>query len=130
MIVLDTHVWLWWAADRARLSGPAADAIASADAVGIPAISAWEVAMLADRGRIELDRSPSAWVRRALSADARTVELPLTSTIAVGAAGLGAEGMHWDPADRFILATAVDHRALLVTRDTAIRTFAPDATVW
>lgn len=130
MIVLDTHVWVWWAVDRTRLSEAARDAVESADELGVSAISAWEVAMLVDRGRIELDRPAAAWVRRALSADPRTIEIPLSAGIAVGAVALGANGMHGDPADRFILSTASHHEALLVTRDAAIRTFAPDRTVW
>lgn len=130
MIVLDTHVWIWWAVDRTRLSDPAREAVESADEIGVSAISAWEVAMLVDRGRIEVDRPAAAWIRRAMAADPRTIEMPLTSAIGVGAVALGADGMHADPADRFILSTAVHHGAPLVTRDAAIRAFAPDRTVW
>lgn len=130
MIVLDTHAWIWWVADRERLSSAAARAIADSDAIGISAISSWEVAMLADRGRIELDRPVARWVRAALAADGRTVEVPLTSSIALAAAGLGEDGMHGDPADRFILATARDRGGRLVTKDGALRAFAPDDTLW
>ena len=47
MIVLDTHAWIWWATDRTRLSASASEAIAAADELGVSAVSAWEVAMLA-----------------------------------------------------------------------------------
>jgi PIN domain nuclease of toxin-antitoxin system len=70
------------------------------------------------------------WVRAALAADPRTVELPLTAAIAVRAAGLGADGPHGDPADRFIYATARSHGASLVTRDAALRAHDPAHTVW
>jgi len=130
MIVLDTHAWLWWIAAPERLSAAAGDAIDRADEVGVSAISAWEVAMLVERGRVRLDRSPSRWVRAALTSDPRTVELPLTGAIAVRAAQLGADGMHGDPADRFIYATARAHDALLVTRDGALRSHDPERTVW
>lgn len=130
MIVLDTHVWIWWTSDRDRLSATALDAIEGADVIGISAISAWEVAMLADRGRIRLDRPSALWVRAALQADPRLTELPLTAGIATRSVALGAEGMHGDPADRFIVATARANDAVLVTRDDAIRAFDPAGTVW
>lgn len=130
MIVLDTHAWVWWLAAPDRLSPGARDAIAGAAEIGVSAISAWEVAMLAERGRISLDRPAPRWVRAALSADPRTIELPLTSAIAVRAAQLGADGMHGDPADRFIYATARDRDAPLVTRDAALRAHDAAHTVW
>ena len=130
MIVLDTHVWLWWVAAPDRLSPAAREAIDRADEIGIPAICAWEVAMLVERGRVRLDRPAARWVRAALDDDPRTTEVPLTATIAVRAAALGAEGLHGDPADRFIYATARSVNAPLVTRDAALRSHDPQHTVW
>lgn len=130
MILLDTHAWIWWSADRDRLSAAARTAIDDADEVGVSAISAWEVGMLAARERIALDRPVTTWVRQALSADPRTVEVPLSATIALQAAALGAEGMHGDPADRFILASARHLGAPLVTKDRAMRALDPEGTVW
>jgi PIN domain nuclease of toxin-antitoxin system len=130
VIVLDTHVWIWWTADRDRLSAHARAAIDGAPEIGICAISAWEVAMLAERGRIALDRPVATWIRQALAAEPRSVELPLTTGIAVLSSTLGAEGMHGDPADRFILASARSHGADLVTKDRAIREHDPDRTIW
>ena len=130
MIVLDTHVWLWWVASPERLSAAAREAIDQADDLGVPAICAWEVAMLVERGRVRLDRPAARWVRAALDQDPRMTELPLTAAIAVRAAALGAEGLHGDPADRFIYATARALDALLVTRDTSLRSHDPQHTVW
>lgn len=130
MVVLDTHVWLWWATDPKKLSEAAREAIASAAEIGIVAISAWEVTMLEQRKRIALDRPATRWVRDALAADPRIVALSLNPSLAVAAARLGEEGMHGDPADRFIYATARDRRATLITRDEALRTFDPEGTLW
>lgn len=130
MVVLDTHVWLWWVATPDKLSRAARQAIDGAEEVGVSAISAWEIAMLVDRGRITLDRPPARWVRDAIAADGRTVAVPLSAAVAVAAGQLGGEGLHGDPADRFIYATARDRRAQLVTRDTALRAFDPAGTVW
>lgn len=130
MVVLDTHVWLWWLAAPEKLSRAAREAIDAADEIGIAAISAWEVTMLEDRGRIALDRPAARWVRDALAADPRIVGLPLTVPLAAEAARLGSEGMHADPADRFIYATARDRRATLITRDEALRAFDSALTLW
>ncbi|HXE43648.1 MAG TPA: type II toxin-antitoxin system VapC family toxin [Conexibacter sp.] len=129
MIVLDTHAWLWWLADPARLSPAARAAIDEADAIGVSAISAWEVAMLVQKGRISLDRDVAVWVRQALG-HARVRQHPLTADLAVAAGQLGARGFAGDPADRFIYATAEASRARLVTRDERIRDFDARATLW
>ncbi len=129
MIVLDTHAWLWWASDPARLSRPARQAVERADRVGVCAISAWEVAMLVERSRIELDRDVRAWVRQALALE-RVQPLALGVEAAVEAALLDRERFAGDPADRIIYATARGAGAQLVTKDEALRHFDPARTLW
>jgi PIN domain nuclease of toxin-antitoxin system len=129
VIVLDTHAWLWWTAEPAKLSLPAQDAIDHADRIGIATISCWEVTMLVEAGRIELDRSAGAWIDQAL-ADVRSEPLPLTSTVAVQAALLSREEFVGDPADRIIYATARSSGSRLVTRDRRLRAFDPRGTIW
>jgi len=129
VIVLDTHAWLWWLAEPSRLSPAARRAIDEATAIGVCAVSAWEVAMLVRRGRISLDRDVAAWVGQAL-AHARVTPQPLTPEVAVAAGLLDGDGFPGDPADRFIYATARAHRAPLVTRDERIRRFDARTTVW
>lgn len=130
MIVLDTHVWLWWAAAPERLSPAAADAIAAATGLGVSTLSCWEVTMLAERGRIALDRPAAQWVHAALGTDARMRPLAPDAEVAVRAAELGRDGFHGDPADRFIYATARANGATLLTRDEALRRFDPANTLW
>ena len=129
MIVLDTHAWLWWLAEPTKLSLPAQDAIDHADRIGVATISCWEIAMLVEAGRIELDRPVGAWIEQAL-ADTRTRSLALTSTVAVQAALLGREGFVGDPADRIVYATTRDAGARLVTRDKSLRKFDQRGTIW
>lgn len=129
MIALDTHVWLWWTAEPAKLSRPAQDAIDHAEQIGVATISCWEVTMLAEAGLIELDRPAGVWIEQAL-ADVRTQSLPLTSTVAVRAALLGREGLSGDPADRIIYATSRNTGARLITRDRSLRAFDPRGTIW
>ena len=129
MIVLDTHVWIWWLAQPNRLSKAARRAIDEAETIGVSTLSAWEVTMLVLRGRISLDRDVSAWVRQAF-APARLEALPPTVEIAVAAGQLDGQGFPGDPANRIIYATAKASRAQLITRDKAIRGFDARGTVW
>lgn len=130
MILLDTHAWLWWLGEPERL-GPAArtaidDAVA-ADAVFISAISAWEVAMLVQRGRLELDRSPLELVR---SCEAMPFVhfVDLDPTLAVSSVAL--DLAHQDPADRFIAATARWLGCPLATADARLLEAPGLDTVW
>lgn len=129
MIVLDTHVWLWWVTEPERLSARAAKAIDGSEAIGVSAMSCWEVAMLNAAGRVRLDRPPRQWVAAALGADTRLRAVPADADIAVTAALLGEEGFHRDPADRLIYATARHRGATLVSRDRAMREF-DDQVIW
>jgi PIN domain nuclease of toxin-antitoxin system len=129
VIVLDTHAWLWWMSSPERLSDDAAASIADASAIGVSTLSAWEVAMLASRGRISLDRDVGLWVKRAL-AEQRVEPLAPGVEITLDAGLLDARGFPGDPADRFIYATARAVDAPLVTRDARIRAFAPSTTLW
>jgi PIN domain nuclease of toxin-antitoxin system len=132
-VLLDTHAIVWWQADGQRLSVRAAREIARADGILISPISCWEVATLAVRNRIALDRDVYAWTRDLLDQD--QVELAaLTPQAAVAAALLGQQGFHGDPADRFLYATARDLVVPLVTKDATIRDYARGAgdvrTIW
>jgi PIN domain nuclease of toxin-antitoxin system len=129
MIVLDTHAWLWWLAAPAHLSRAAAEAIERAPRIGVSTLSAWEVAMLAVRGRISLDRDVGLWVDQAL-ADERVESLSPSADVAVAAGLLDAKRFPGDPVDRLIYATARSTGATLITRDAAIRAFDSASTLW
>jgi PIN domain nuclease of toxin-antitoxin system len=127
VIVLDTHAWIWLVSDPDQLGSAARRAIERDRSRGIAAISCWEVAMLAARGRIELDRDAVSWMDDALEAEELEL-LPLTPAVAVASAQLGE--FHGDPADRMIVATALTHGAVLVTKDERIRALKLVKTVW
>jgi PIN domain nuclease of toxin-antitoxin system len=129
VIVLDTHAWLWWMTAPERLSQAAREAIEQTTAIGVSSMSAWELAMLARRGHISLDREIAVWVRQAF-AQPRLEALPPTVDIAVAAALLDTPSFPGDPIDRVIYATTKATDAQLITRDEAIRTFDPQGTLW
>jgi PIN domain nuclease of toxin-antitoxin system len=118
MIVVDTHAWVWWLTRPAKLGTRARSALKRASMVGVSAISVWEVAMLVSRGRMRLDRAVGSWIKDALAGETLRL-LPLDAEIAVTAASIGS-ALHYDPADRIIVATALELGAPLVTMDGAI----------
>lgn len=126
MIVLDTHAVLWWLSAPEKLGRAARRACERADAIGVSAMTFWEVGILARRGRLKLRVPVSEWMREVL-AGPKIEPLAVTPEIAVIAAGLG---MHGDPADRLLAATALHHGCRLVTRDEAIRSAGVVETIW
>lgn len=119
MILLDTHALVWLDEGSPRL-GPAAIALtdrALADEwLAVSAISFWEAAMLVAKDRLGLQMGLSVW-RQALL-DNGLQELPVTGAIGIRAAGL--PDFQGDPADRLIVATAMESAATLVTADRRI----------
>ena len=127
-MVLDTHAWVWWVASQSKLSKRARAAVAAEAELGVCVVSAWEVAMLAEKKRIGFDRDVEQWVHDALNRP-RVVVLDLTPEIAVAAARLG-DGFHGDTIDRMIAATALRLDCAVVTKDRKLRAYAPLRTVW
>lgn len=126
MIVLDTHVLLWWTLEPARLSVRATHELAQATELGIPSIVFWEVSLLARRKKVVLGSSSAAWAESVLAIP-RSRPLVLTPQIAIKADELD---MHADPADRFIAATAIEHKASLLSKDRLLSTVAGLDVMW
>jgi len=116
VILLDTHVLVWMDEDNPKLGRKARELIEEAfreDDVGVSVISFWECALLAAKDRITLPGPMATW-RLELLANG-LIELSLDGPTAILAAQL--EGLHKDPTDRFIAATALRHQAILVSAD-------------
>lgn len=127
-ILLDTHSWIWWAVGSAKLSARARTSIDEAKAIGVSSISCWEVAMLVRRRRITFDRDTLLWVQQALARPGVRL-LPITPQVAVRSTQLGKE-VPADPADRLIVATALEERVPIVTRDAEIIASGLCETLW
>ena len=131
MILLDTHVWLWWINAPGRLSSRAAGAIANAvgsSGVRISTMSAWEVAMLATANRLVLDRDVRDWVAASEQLPFITF-VPIDTTIAISSVLLP-EPLHKDPADRLIAATAIALGLPLVTADQKLLDYPHLQPIW
>ena len=89
------------------------EAIQAADIILIPAIAFWEIALLVRKKRLALSTNQdiAEWAATVMTIP-RIREAPLSSVIAIRADGLE---MHDDPADRFIVATALQHKTPLIT---------------
>ena len=116
-LLLDTHVLHWWSAEPDRLSATALESISAADELAVAAISWYELAWLAQHGRISLGLPLRAWLD-ALVVDVRTV--PVSPSIAATAVELPSS-FPGDPADRLIYATAIEKGLRLVTKDRRLR---------
>jgi PIN domain nuclease of toxin-antitoxin system len=83
----------------------------------ISPISVWELLILAERGRVKLDDEPRRWVADAL---ARTPAQEAVLTFEVAVRSREVILAHPDPADRFLVATALVYDLTLVTADDAL----------
>ncbi|MBQ0720528.1 MAG: type II toxin-antitoxin system VapC family toxin [Gammaproteobacteria bacterium] len=119
MILLDTHVLVWLSEGSHLLGSDALALIDSAlknDELFVLSISFWEVAMLVEKKRLSMDVSVPIWRSNLLSSGLQ--ELPLTGCIAIESAQL--PDFHGDPADRMIVAAAINSNATLCTADQKI----------
>jgi PIN domain nuclease of toxin-antitoxin system len=132
MIVLDTHVLLWWASGAEdRLSLPARQAILDeldGGRIMVSSISAWELAMLVAKGRVALSMDIEEWLAVAGQIEALHF-VPVNNEIAVKSAELPGD-FHKDPAGRICVATARKLAAPLVTMDGKIRGYPHVRTIW
>jgi PIN domain nuclease of toxin-antitoxin system len=121
-LLLDTHVWLWYAqGDDEQLSPKAVNVLDEArksDGLLVSAISVWEIGMQQAKGRIQLSMPLRDWVLRALTPGGISV-LPLDADTAAESALLPGKP-HGDPADRFLIAAARAQGLILATRDRSI----------
>lgn len=124
-LLLDTHIALWLDTgdDRLRASTRAlVDACwQNGGSILLSAISVWEIALLVDTGRIDLDLPVAAWIERFL--DRPGIEaVPLGRKAASHSYQIH-HLEHRDPADRLLIATAIELACPLVTYDERIVRF-------
>ena len=124
VIILDTHIWIWWVHGDVQLTQDYRDYIQAheAEGLGISAISCWEVAKLVELGKIHLPLPIGKWLAAALAYPGIRL-LELSPQIAAESTQLPGQ-FHRDPADQIIVATARLYASPLVTMDQKIRAYA------
>ncbi|MGB3532567.1 MAG: type II toxin-antitoxin system VapC family toxin [Microcoleaceae cyanobacterium] len=123
MIVLDTHIWIWWINGDPQLTQEYQDYIQSQESqgLGISIISCWEIAKLVERNRLILSIPVDQWLDQALAYPGICL-LDLTPNICVESTQLPGK-FHRDPADQMIVATARVYDCSLVTMDSKILSY-------
>ena len=129
MILLDTHIVVWLAFEPDKLSKRAKEAIRTArreGGVAIAGIALFELAWLAEKGRVETALSVESFVRQCA---AKMTVLPITPEITARAVSFP-DSYPKDPQDRLIGATALAEGMELVTHDQSIRESGLVPVVW
>ena len=114
-LLLDTHIWLWYLLGNQRLSLQLQNTIGDPHTeLWLSPISIWETLILAEKGRISLQPDAVTWVNLALNT-LKTREAQINHAIAILSRQIPLP--HQDPADRFIVATAIYYELTLATVD-------------
>ena len=123
MIILDTHIWIWWVDNSPRLADQQRSHINQhqSDGLGISLISCWEVAKAVESGRLGLSLPVQEWLESATAYPGIQL-LDLTIPIIVESTKL--TGFHRDPGDQFIVATSRILQSPLLTADSKILGYA------
>ena len=119
MIILDTHIWIWWVDENPKLLPQNLEIIQvhQASSLGISIISCWETAKLVEKNKLNFDCPVEQWLEVALSySGVRLLEL----SIPIILQSTHLTGFHADPADQIIVATAKVYNSSLLTQDRKI----------
>ncbi|MBD2772962.1 type II toxin-antitoxin system VapC family toxin [Iningainema tapete] len=119
MIVIDTHIWVWWVQNDARLTNKQRQWLREyeSDGIGVSIVSCWEVAKLVEKNRLILPLAIDKWLETALAYPGVQL-LDLTLPIVVDSTQLS--GFNSDPFDQMIVATARFYQCPLLTVDAKI----------
>ena len=131
MILLDTHVWLWFISNPELLSKKARKAVDFAlrnEKIFISSISAWEIALLVSSQRLQLTLEVADWIAKSEMLPYFQF-IPVDNSIAIKSVNLPGP-LHRDPADRIIIATAISLGASLLTKDEKTLNYPHVKTIW
>ncbi|WP_414568036.1 type II toxin-antitoxin system VapC family toxin [Nostoc sp. CCY 9925] len=131
MILLDTHIWLWWLHTPEQLSERGRTLLTigeNQNALIVSAISVWEIAVKHSNGKLPLPLPVNEWFALAKTRPGITIE-PLDPLDAIASTQLPGD-FHKDPADRIIVAIAYRRNIELMTCDQKILNYPHVKTLW
>jgi PIN domain nuclease of toxin-antitoxin system len=125
--LLDTHTFLWMAAEPAKLSVKIAEIVQTSDnRLLLSAASGWEIALLWHLKRVELPDKPQRFIPEALQ-KLSIIPLPIGFDAAISAASLPL--VHRDPFDRIIIAESLKENVSVLTKDSIFKEYGT-RTLW
>jgi len=126
-LLLDTRVFLWWNEGNPRLSRGARRLLADPEnTLFFSVVSAWEIALKAQSGKLGLPTPVSTYVPARLNHYGME---PMRLTLEHVLASSALPAHHWDPFDRMLVAQAPVEQLIIVTHDSQVREYAVE-TVW
>ena len=131
MIVIDTHILIWWVSGDKKLSNAAKNIIKKTlvdSEVIISSISVWEISMLIEKERLVISMDIESWINEVSSIEGVRF-MPVDNEIGIKSTKLPGD-FHKDPADRIIVATARKLAVALVTADEKIIEYPYVKTIW
>jgi PIN domain nuclease of toxin-antitoxin system len=125
--LLDTHAFLWWINDDARLSDRCRAIISSGvNEILFSAVSAWEIAVKAGIGRLTIPGDLETYTLAQVSRN-RFEVLSISLSHALRVSRLPSH--HKDPFDRMLIAQAQVERVTILTGDAQIARY-PIRVAW
>ena len=131
MIILDTNALIWWSTAPEKLSKKARKTIDESikkEYIFISSISIWEVYLLVKKDKVELLLDIDSWLEK-LEYLPFVKFIPVDNRIATHSVNLP-DFEYKDPADRIIIATALNLGAKLVTSDKRILNYPHLQSIW
>ena len=129
--LLDTHVWIWWYMNPDKLSDKVIKLISNSknyDELLLSSISPWEFCKLIEKGRLSIKSSPKKWLEQAFDLPKFRL-LSLSPLIAFESTNLK-QPFHSDPADQIIVASALNEKATIMTKDRLLHGYKHVNCVW
>ena len=128
MLLLDTHTFIWLCMNRELLPSKLLQLMdEESDGLFISSITATEIGLLVNRGKVSIPRSCEEFLHENLSSFG-IHEVPVDVAIALASTQL--PPIHRDPFDRIIIATAQAHKMTILTKDRTIPTYPKTKVVW
>lgn len=132
MIVLDTHVLIWFVNNPEKISKRAYKKIdleiKKNNNILISSITVWEIYMLVKKGRLKFSLDIDIWIEKVEQLNF-LLFVPVNNKIAAKSVFLPGT-FYNDPADRIIVATAMQNGATLITSDSRILKYSPLQSLW